>query len=143
MRPSWDEYFVNLALEVAKRSTCLHRQCGAVIVRGKQIVSTGYNGSASGQPHCLDIGCARNDVPSGQRVELCRAAHAEQNAINFAARYGIGVEGATMYSTHYPCSWCAKSIINAGIGRVVYLKEYPDDSAIGILCDIEVVHFKL
>ena len=115
-----DDYFMEIAHVVARRSTCLHRQVGAVLVQGKQIVSTGYNGAPSGQPHCLDIGCARQGVPSGQRSELCRAAHVEQNAINFAARYGISIEGATLYTTNYPCSWCAKSIINAGVAQVIY-----------------------
>lgn len=87
-RPDLDTYFMRIARVVATRSTCLHRQVGAVIVRGKQVVSTGYNGAAAGHPHCLDIGCAREHVPSGSNMELCRGAHAEQNAINFAARYG-------------------------------------------------------
>ena len=139
-RLSLDEYFMEIALVVARRSTCLHRQVGAVIVQGKQIVSTGYNGAPAGHPHCLDIGCARDGVPSGQRSELCRAAHTEQNAINFAARYGISIEGATLYTTCYPCSWCAKSIINAGIVRVVYADDYPDPLAKEILSSIRVEH---
>jgi dCMP deaminase len=128
------DYFMEIARVVAGRSTCLHRQVGAVLVQGKQIVSTGYNGAPSGHPHCLDIGCARQGVPSGQRSELCRAAHAEQNAINFAARYGISIEGAT----HYPCSWCAKSIVNAGIAQVIYDEDYPDPLAKEILSVIQV-----
>ena len=137
-RLSLDDYFMEIARVVARRSTCLHRQVGAVIVKGKQIVSTGYNGAPSGQAHCLDIGCARQGVPSGQRSELCRGAHAEQNAINFAARYGISIEGATLYTTHYPCSWCAKSLINAGIARVIYDHDYPDPLAKEVLTGIEV-----
>ncbi len=133
-----DDYFMEIARVVARRSTCLHRQCGAVIVMGKQIVSTGYNGAPSGHPHCLDIGCARENVPSGERSELCRAAHAEQNAINFAARYGISIEGATLYTTHYPCSWCAKSIVNAGITRVIYSEDYPDPLAKKVLSVLQV-----
>jgi dCMP deaminase len=125
-RPGADNYFMNIALMVASRSTCLRRSVGSVIVRGKQIVSTGYNGAPQLMPHCLEIGCAREGVPSGERSELCRGAHAEQNAINFAARFGISIEGATVYTTHLPCSWCAKSIINAGIKRVVFLHDYPD-----------------
>ncbi len=89
-------------------------------------------------PHCLDIGCAREGVPSGERSELCRGAHAEQNAINFAARYGISIEGATVYTTHLPCSWCAKSIVNAGIKRVVYLHDYPDPASKKILGQLEL-----
>jgi dCMP deaminase len=137
-RLSLDDYFMGIARVVAKRSTCLHRQVGAVIVKGKQIVSTGYNGAPSGHPHCLDIGCARQGVPSGQHSELCRGAHAEQNAINFAARYGISIEGATLYTTHYPCSWCAKSLVNAGISRVIYDEDYPDPLAKEILSTIQV-----
>jgi dCMP deaminase len=137
-RLSLDDYFMDIARVVANRSTCLHRQVGAVIVKGKQIVSTGYNGAPSGHPHCLDIGCARQGVPSGQRSELCRGAHAEQNAINFAARYGISIEGATLYTTHYPCSWCAKSLVNAGIAGVIYDKDYPDSLAKEVLSTIQV-----
>jgi dCMP deaminase len=139
-RPSLDDYFMAIARVVATRSTCLHRNVGALVVKGKQIVSTGYNGAPAGQPHCPDVGCAREGVPSGQRSELCRAAHAEQNAINFAARFGIGIEGATLYTTHFPCSWCAKSIVNAGITRVVFAEDYPDPLAKMILGEIEVVH---
>jgi len=135
-----DSYFMEIARVVASRSTCLRRQIGAVIVKGKQIVSTGYNGAPAGHPHCIEVGCARQDVPSGQRSELCRAAHAEQNAINFAARHGIAIEGATLYTTTYPCSWCAKSIVNAGIARVVYLDDYPDLLAKQILSIISVMH---
>jgi dCMP deaminase len=141
-RLSLDEYFMEIARVVARRATCLHRQVGAVIIKGKQIVSTGYNGAPAGHPHCLDIGCARDGVPSGQRSELCRAAHAEQNAINFAARYGISIEGATLYTTCYPCSWCAKSIVNAGIVRVVYAEDYPDPLAKEILSSICVEHLR-
>ena len=133
-----DDYFMEIARVVARRSTCLHRKCGAVIVMGKQIVSTGYNGAPSGHPHCLDIGCARENVPSGERSELCRAAHAEQNAINFAARYGISIEGATLYATHYHCSWCAKSIVNAGIARVICSEDYPDPLAKKVLSVLQV-----
>lgn len=137
-RPELDRYFMQIARVVARRSTCLHRNVGAVIIRGKQIVSTGYNGAPAGQPHCLEIGCARAGVPSGTRSELCRAAHAEQNAINFAARFGISIEGATLYTTAYPCSWCAKSIVNCGIARVVYGEDYPDPLAKEILGNTEV-----
>ena len=139
-RLSIDAYFMEIARVVASRSTCLRRKIGAVIVKGKQIVSTGYNGAPAGHPHCGDVGCARENVPSGQRSELCRAAHAEQNAINFAARYGIPIEGSTIYTTTYPCSWCAKSIVNAGIARVVYLDDYPDPLAKEILSVIGVMH---
>jgi dCMP deaminase len=137
-----DSYFMEIAQVVARRSTCLRRHIGAVIVKGKQIVSTGYNGTPAGHPHCSQIGCARQNVPSGQRSELCRAAHAEQNAINFAARYGIPIEGSTIYTTTYPCSWCAKSIVNAGIARVVFENDYPDPLAKEILSIISIVHHR-
>jgi len=141
-RPDIDNYFMSIAHMVSSRSTCLRRNVGSVIVKGKQIVSTGYNGSPQGMPHCLDIGCAREGVPSGERSELCRGAHAEQNAINFAARYGIAIEGATIYTTHLPCSWCAKSIVNAGIKRVVYLNDYPDPQSKQILSMITLEQLK-
>jgi dCMP deaminase len=132
-RPGIDNYFMNIAIMVASRTTCLRRHVGSVIVQGKQIVSTGYNGSPQGMPHCIDIGCAREGVPSGERSELCRGAHAEQNAINFAAQYGISIKGATIYTTHLPCSWCSKSIVNSGILRVVFLHDYPDPASKEIL----------
>lgn len=109
-----------------------------MIVKGKQIVSTGYNGAPQGMPHSVDIGCAREEVPSGERSELCHGAHAEQNAINFSARYGISIDGATVYSTHLPCSWCSKSILNAGIRRVVFLHDYPDPQSKAILKEVEL-----
>lgn len=135
-RPGIDNYFMNIATMVSSRSTCLRRRVGSVVVRGKQIVSTGYNGSPQTMPHCLEMGCAREGVPSGERSELCRGAHAEQNAINFSARFGIAIEGATVYTTHLPCSWCAKSIVNAGIKRVVFLHDYPDPQSKEILHSI-------
>lgn len=141
-RPETDNYFMNIAVMVSARSTCLRRKVGSVIVKGKQIVSTGYNGAPQGIEHCLDIGCAREGVPAGERSELCRGAHAEQNAINFAARYGISIEGATIYTTHFPCSWCAKSIVNSGLSRVVFLNDYPDPGSQRILSYIEVERLK-
>jgi dCMP deaminase len=141
-RPDVDNYFMNIARVVSSRSTCLRRSVGSVIVRGKQIVSTGYNGAPQGMSHCLDIGCAREGVPSGERSELCRGAHAEQNAINFSARYGISIEGSTVYTTHLPCSWCAKSILNAGIIRVVFFEDYPDPQSKELLSLIELQRIK-
>jgi dCMP deaminase len=137
-RPEIDNYFMNIAIMVSSRSTCLRRKVGSVIVRGKQIVSTGYNGAPQGVAHCLDVGCAREGVPAGQRSELCRGAHAEQNAINFSARHGISIDGTTVYTTHFPCSWCAKSIVNSGIKRVVFLHDYPDPQSKSILNEIEL-----
>lgn len=128
-RPSWDEYFMQMAELTAKRSTCLRRQVGAIIVKDKHIIATGYNGAPKGLPHCDTLGgCLREKlgVPSGQRHELCRALHAEQNAIIQAATRGQSIEGATMYVTHHPCIICAKMIINAGIDRVVVKSGYPD-----------------
>lgn len=129
---------MNIAIMISTRATCLRRKVGSVIIRGKQIVSTGYNGAPQGIEHCLETGCARDGVPSGERSELCRGAHAEQNAINFAARYGISIEGATIYTTHLPCSWCSKSIVNAGLRRVVFLNDYPDPGSKLILSQLAV-----
>lgn len=131
-RPSWDEYFFQIARQVATRSTCLRRQVGAVIVKDKRILASGYNGAPSGVVHCLEVGCLREElgIPSGERHELCRALHAEQNAIVQAALHGVKIEGASVYCTHQPCSLCAKMIINAGIVEVYYDNGYPDDMAV-------------
>jgi dCMP deaminase len=128
-RPTWDEYFMKITQIVAERSTCMRRMVGAIIVKDKKIVSTGYNGAPKGLKHCLEIGCLREQmgVPSGERHELCRGAHAEQNAIIQAAASGTSMEGATMYCTDSPCSTCTKMIINAGISRLVLGKKYPDE----------------
>lgn len=134
-RPSWDEYFLRITREVAQRSTCLRRQVGAVLVMEKHILTTGYNGAPSGLQHCLDIGCLREQlkVPPGERHELCRGLHAEMNALLQASHYGIKIAGATLYSTTYPCSLCAKMLVNAGIKRIVTLTDYPDALAKEIL----------
>ena len=130
-RPSWDQYFMEIAHLVAKRSTCLRRQIGAVLVRNKHILSTGYNGAPSGVEHCLDVGCLREKlgIPSGQQQEICRGIHAEQNAIIQAALHGVSTEGATLYCTNQPCTLCAKMLINAGIQGIIYEGEYPDELA--------------
>ncbi|NLN46255.1 MAG: dCMP deaminase family protein [Clostridiaceae bacterium] len=135
MRPSWDSYFMQITELVKTRSTCLRRQVGALIVRDRRIVSTGYNGAPSGGPHCDEVGCLRQQlgVPSGERHELCRAIHAEQNALIQAARYGSVVQGGTIYVTCQPCSLCAKMLINAGIVRIVYKGDYPDPLATEML----------
>ncbi|MBN1134410.1 MAG: cytidine/deoxycytidylate deaminase family protein [Methanosarcinaceae archaeon] len=142
-RPSIDEYFIEIASVVAKRSTCIRNRVGAVIVRDKRIISTGYNGAPSNMQHCLDIGCIRQqqNIESGTRHEKCRAVHAEQNAIIQAALHGVVTEGATLYCTHQPCILCAKMIINAKIKRVVYVTPYPDNDAIDFFKDsgVEVV----
>jgi len=135
-RPSWDEYFMDMAVLTARRSTCLRRQVGAVIVKDKHIVATGYNGAPRGLQHCDQLGgCLRQklQVPSGQRHELCRALHAEQNAIIQAATLGQSIEGGSIYVTHQPCAICAKMIINAGLKRIVVREGYPDQLAKEIL----------
>jgi dCMP deaminase len=127
-RPTWDEYFMAIAEQVARRSTCLRRQVGALLVVDKRLLATGYNGAPSGVPHCAEDGCPRDRdrVPSGQGHDLCRGLHAEQNAIIQAAKHGVRIDGATLYTTHHPCSMCAKVAINAGIRRVVCRHDYPD-----------------
>ncbi len=130
-RPSWDEYFLEMTKLVSKRSTCLRRQVGAVIVKDKRILATGYNGAPCGLEHCLDIGCLRDklNVPSGERHELCRALHAEQNAIIQAAVCGTPLKDSILYLTNQPCVICAKMIINAGIKEIVIAGDYPDEMA--------------
>jgi dCMP deaminase len=116
---------------VVSRSTCLRRQVGAILVKDKKILATGYNGAPSGLPHCLEVGCLRDKlgIPSGERHELCRGLHAEQNAIIQAAYYGVSINGATLYCTNLPCIICTKMLINAGIMRVVYAEGYADSVA--------------
>lgn len=146
-RLSWDEYFMQMAELTAKRSTCLRRQVGAVIVKDRHIIATGYNGAPRGLKHCEEKGgCLRQQlgVPSGQRHELCRALHAEQNAIIQAATLGQSIEDGTIYVTHQPCVICAKMIINAGIKCIVVREAYPDEMATEILDEagIRVIHLK-
>lgn len=145
MRPSWDEYFMEIVELIKTRSTCLRRQVGAVIVKDKRILATGYNGAPVGCKHCDEIGCLREklNIPSGQRHELCRAIHAEQNAIVQAAYSGTSVNGATLYVTHQPCVLCAKLAINAGISRIVFKGEYPDELSMELLeeANIEVTRY--
>jgi dCMP deaminase len=143
-RPSVDGYFMEIATVVAKRSTCLRNQVGALFVRNKRILTTGYNGAPSGLDHCDLVGCARDGVASGTRHELCRAVHAEQNAIIQAALHGISIEGATLYCTHQPCILCAKMMINARVSKVVYRQSYPDGAALEFLrqAGIEVVRMQ-
>ncbi|VVB64208.1 tRNA-specific adenosine deaminase [uncultured archaeon] len=132
-RPDLDEYFMEIACVVGKRSTCLRNQVGALFVKNKRLLTTGYNGAPAGIQHCDEVGCAREGVASGTRHELCRAVHAEQNAIIQAALHGVSIEGATLYCTHQPCILCAKMLINAKISRVVYSQAYPDDTALRFL----------
>ena len=140
-RPTLDQYFMEIATVVAKRSTCLRNQVGALFVKNKRILSTGYNGAPAGLDHCDLVGCARENVASGTHHELCRAVHAEQNAIIQAALHGISIEGATLYCTHQPCILCAKMMINARVRKVVYRQSYPDGAALEFLrqAGIEVV----
>ena len=139
-RPSWNAYFMEITGLVAQRSTCLRRKVGAVLVKDKRILATGYNGAPSGLPHCLDVGCMReeNNIPSGQRHELCRGLHAEQNVIIQAARHGIPIQGATLYCTTRPCVICAKMIINAGILRIFYESGYADNLSEEMLAEADV-----
>jgi len=137
-RPGWDEYFMEMAVLTAKRSTCLRRQVGAVIVKDRHIVATGYNGAPRGLKHCSERGgCIREsmNVPSGERHELCMALHAEQNAIIQAATLGQSIEDGTIYITHQPCVICAKMIINAGIRRIIVKEGYPDQLSVDILAE--------
>ncbi len=137
VRPDWDAYFMGIVELVAKRSTCLRRSVGAALVRDKRILATGYNGAPSGLNHCLDVGCLRDrlQIPSGERHELCRGLHAEQNAIIQAALHGVSVKGATLYCTNQPCIICAKMVINAGISLIVVKDGYADKLAADMLAE--------
>lgn len=145
-RPSWDEYFMEITQLVSKRSTCLRRKVGAVIVKDKKILTTGYNGAPRGLPHCLEIGCLREKykIISGERQELCRGLHAEQNAIVQAALCGVSIEGSVLYCTNQPCITCSKMIINSGIKKIIYKEVYPDKMAREILKEagIEEVRYE-
>jgi dCMP deaminase len=146
-RPSWDEYFIELADLVASRSTCLRRQVGAVLVRKERIIATGYNGAPRGLGHCLELGCLRAEmgIPSGQRYELCRGVHAEQNAIINAAYYGVSTQDTVLYCTNQPCIICARILINAGIVRVVHRGNFSDTLALQFMQEagIELVEIPL
>jgi len=132
-----------MAVHVSSRSTCLRRQVGAVAVRDNRVLACGYNGSPTGAEHCEVSGCLRENlnVASGERHELCRAVHAEQNIVAQAARFGIPLEGATLYSTTYPCSLCAKLLVQVGIRQIVFIHGYPDTMTHPILscAGIEVI----
>ena len=134
-RPSWDQYFMDIVELVSRRSTCLRRKVGAILVRDKRILATGYNGPPAGIAHCSETGCLRDKlkVPSGERHELCRGLHAEQNAIIQAALYGVSTKGSTLYCTTHPCIICAKMIINSGIESFVYRESYRDALAVEML----------
>ena len=145
-RPGWDEYFTEIAKLVATRSNCVSRKVGAVITVDNQIVSTGYNGAPKGLHHCVDAGgCLRklNKIESGTRQEICRAVHAEQNAIISAAVKGVSIKGGTIYTNTYPCSICTRMLINAEIKRIVYDSDYSDPLSKEMLEEsgIEVVRY--
>lgn len=139
-RPDWDEYFMRIAQLVSERSTCLRRKVGAVLVKDKRILATGYNGAPTGVPHCEEVGCirAKLKVPSGERHELCRGLHAEQNAIIQAAYHGVSIKDSIIYVTCHPCSVCAKMIINAGIKEVIISEGYPDKLSADFLKEAKI-----
>jgi dCMP deaminase len=143
MRPNWDDYFMEMAQVAKKRSTCMRRAVGAVIVKDNRILATGYNGAPKGIRHCGETGCLRENlnIPSGERHELCKGLHAEQNAIIQAAVFGAAIEGGTVYTTLYPCILCTKMIINSGIKRIVLKEEYNDQLSKELLKEsgIEVI----
>ncbi len=144
-RPDWDTYFMDMARLASRRSTCLRRAVGAVLVRDRRMLATGYNGVPSGMTHCETAGCLRDrmNVPSGERHELCRGLHAEQNAIIQAAFHGVSIRDADLYCTNLPCSICAKMLINAGVRRVVYLEGYRDELAMEMLAEVGMKLVKL
>ena len=139
-RPHADDYFLKIAAVVAERSTCRRRHVGAVAVKNKHILTTGYNGAPAGVPDCLELGCLRdeNNIPSGTRHEICRAVHAEQNVIIQAAQHGVNLEGATVYCTHTPCILCAKMLANARIRRFVSFGQYADDAFIDLFGQVGI-----
>jgi dCMP deaminase len=145
-RPSWDAYFMEMARVIATRSTCLRRAVGALLVRDKRVLATGYNGAPAGLPHCEEVGCRRAElgVASGQGWELCRGLHAEQNAIIQGALHGVSVLGSTLYCTTQPCVICAKMLINGGVERIVYQGDYNDELALELLraAVIQLVRFE-
>jgi dCMP deaminase len=145
-RPSYDEYFMEMAHVVAKRSTCLRRRVGAILVKEKHILSTGYNGAPKGLKHCSETGCLRENqnIPSGQRHELCRGLHAEQNAIIQAAVFGVSIKGSVLYCTNTPCVVCVKMLINAGVTEIIYAGEYPDELAKQLMSEstLKIKRFK-
>jgi len=139
-RPDIDEYFLKIASVVAERSTCRRHHIGAVAVRDKHILTTGYNGAPSGLKDCLELGCLRDElnIPSGERHEICRGIHAEQNVIIQAALHGISLEESTIYCTHTPCVLCAKMLVNAKIKRFVSFGRYSDDTFIDLFREASI-----
>lgn len=140
-RPSWDDYFMTIAEDVATRATCIRRKVGAVLVKDKRILSTGYNGVPTGITHCTPETCLRTiyNVPSGERHELCRGLHAEQNAIIQAAYHGVSIKDAILYVTHQPCSICTKMLINSGIRKFIFKHPYKDTLAMDMMEEAGVI----
>ena len=145
MRPTWDEYFMEIVNLIKTRSTCMRRQVGALIVKNKRILATGYNGAPTKCKHCIDIGCLREElsIPSGERHELCRAIHAEQNAIVQAANSGTSIKESTLYVTHHPCILCSKMIMNSGITSIIFSGEYPDKMSTLLLKEANINILKI
>lgn len=145
-RPSYDEYFMEMSHVVSKRSTCLRRRVGAILVKNKHILSTGYNGAPKGMHHCSEVGCLRANqhIPSGERHELCRGLHAEQNAIIQAAVFGVSIQGSSLYCTNTPCVVCVKMLINAGVQEIIFAGEYSDKLAKDMIKEsgIKIKRFK-
>jgi len=140
-RPDNDTYFMRMADLVATRSTCLRRQVGAVIMKEKRVLTTGYNGAPKGLKHCAEVGCVRtqNNIESGTRHELCRGVHAEQNAVIQAAYFGASIKDASIYTTNFPCVMCAKILVNAGIIEVIYKDDYEDPLSKDIMNESKVI----
>ncbi len=136
-RPDNDTYFMRMAELVASRSTCLRRNVGAVVVKEKRVLTTGYNGAPKGLKHCAEVGCVRlvNNIQSGTRHELCRGVHAEQNAVIQAAYFGVSIKESVIYTTNFPCVMCAKILVNAGIREIVYKDDYIDELSREVLTE--------
>ena len=145
IRPDCGPYFMEIARIVSMRSTCLRRNVGAVIVKDKRILASGYNGAPSGLKHCAEVSCLREkmNIASGERHELCRGLHAEQNAIIQAAYHGVSINGAELYCTHLPCSICIKMLINAGIREIFYEEGYPDELSLDLIGESKITLTKL
>ncbi len=144
-RKSWPDYFMGIAFLVSERATCMRRRVGAVAVKDRRILATGYNGAPSNLRHCSETGCLREQlgIPSGQRHEICRGLHAEQNVIIQAASHGVCIEGATIYCTTQPCLICTKMLINCGIREIYFAEGYPDELAEDMLKEAGVVYDRL
>ena len=144
-RLSWTEYYIRICHLVAERSTCIRRRVGAIAVKDKRVLATGYNGAPTGLPHCLEVGCLREQlgVPSGQRHEICRGLHAEQNVIIQAAVHGVSIKDAEIYCTTQPCLICTKMLINCGVTAIYYTEGYPDDLAESMLKEAGIRYERL